>query len=483
MLGGIYSGIWVQLTRTKDPECVAVCDQTAQHRGARPSWLKFLPSETVKKVIKNGRLMMESGHQPDSGNEPSNGKGAGRRQSRVKVEEVEDLMVMGIPLLGHRDQPIGALFIELPSLTVPENEKVVDTLGVVAEMVARAVTAQWMSGHRNRLQLDDNAGLREELSRHYDFSLIIGNSGAMRQVYEQIAQIASARTTVLITGESGTGKELVAQALHINSPRAERPFIKVNCSSLPESLIESELFGHERGAFTHAETRRLGRFELAEGGTLMLDEIGELSLAAQVKLLRVLQTREFEPVGSIETKKADVRILAATNRDLEQEIAGGRFRADLYYRLNLFPIIVPPLRERPDDLLPLAEHFLEKFARSHRKGIRRLSPQAIELLMSYHWPGNVRELQNTIERAVLVSDGRIVEHYHLPPAIQIVRSVDLLAKRDLFTAVEDYEKELICTALRTTRGRRSQAAELLGISERVLSYKIKKHRIDHSNFR
>jgi Nif-specific regulatory protein len=287
----------------------------------------------------------------------------------------------------------------------------------------------------------------------------------------------------MISGESGTGKELVAQALHNNSPRAERPFIKVNCSSLPESLIESELFGHERGAFTNAETRRSGRFELAEGGTLMLDEIGELSLGAQVKLLRVLQTREFEPVGSTETRKADVRIIAATNRDLEKEVAAGRFRADLYYRLNLFPIIVPPLRERPDDILPLAEHFLEKFARQHRKGLRRLAPQSIELLMSYHWPGNVRELENTIERAVVVAEGRMVEHYHLPPAIQILRSVDLLAKGDLFTAVEAYEKELICTALRTTRGRRSQAAELLGISERVLSYKIKKHKIDHSNFR
>jgi Nif-specific regulatory protein len=328
---------------------------------------------------------------------------------------------------------------------------------------------------------DESAGLREKLSKRYDFSRIIGDSGPMQQVYEQIAQIACTRTTILITGESGTGKELVADALHINSPRAGKPFIKVNCAALPESLIESELFGHERGSFTDAGGRRIGRFELADGGTLFLDEIGELSLSAQVKLLRALQHREFERIGGTQTIKVDVRVIAATNRDLEKDAAAGRFSTGFYYRLNLFPIMVPPLRERREDILPLAEHFLAKFSRN--KGLRRFSSHAVELLTSYDWPGNVRELENAVERAVVVADGKVIHHYHLPPALQTLRPAHLLAGENLFSAVENYEKELICAALQTMRGRRNQAAELLGISDRVLSYKIKKHKIDCAKFR
>jgi Nif-specific regulatory protein len=329
--------------------------------------------------------------------------------------------------------------------------------------------------------LDESEGLREELSKRYDFSRIIGDSGPMQQVYEQIAQIACTRTTILITGESGTGKELVADALHINSPRAGKPFIKVNCAALPESLIESELFGYERGSFTDAGARRMGRFELADGGTLFLDEIGELSPSAQVKLLRFLQNREFDRIGGTRTIKVDVRVIAATNRDLEKDVAAGSFRAALYYRLNLFPITVPPLRERRQDILPLAEHFLAKFSRN--KGLRRFSSHAVELLTSYDWPGNVRELENAVERSVVVADGKLIQHYHLPPALQTLRPAHLLAGENLFSAVETYEKELICAALQTTRGRRNQAAELLGISDRVLSYKIKKHKIDCAKFR
>jgi Nif-specific regulatory protein len=330
-------------------------------------------------------------------------------------------------------------------------------------------------------QPDEGAGLREELSKRYDFSRIIGESGPMQQIYEQIAQIACTKTTVLITGESGTGKELVADALHINSPRAGKPFIKINCAALAENLIESELFGHERGSFTDAGVRRIGRFELADGGTLFLDEIGELGLSAQVKLMRVLQNKEFERLGGTQTVKVDVRLIAATNRDLEKNVAGGGFHAGLYYRLNLFPIIVPPLRERREDILPLAEYFLAKYSRN--QGQRRFSSQAVELLTSYDWPGNVRELENAIERAVVVADGKVVQHFHLPPALQTIRPARLLAGGNLFSAVDNYEKELICAALQTTRGKRAQAAELLGISDRVLSYKIKKHKIDCAKFR
>src|SRR5262249_33290162 len=221
--------------------------------------------------------------------------------------------------------------------------------------------------------LDEDANLRAELSKHYDFSRIIGNSGSMRQIYEQIAQVACTNSTVLIGGETGTGKELVAAALHINSPRAGKPFIKVNCAALPESLIETELFGHQRGAFTGATTNKLGRFELAEGGTLFLDEIGELSANVQIKLIRVLQEREFERVGGSETIKADLRLIVATNRDLEKEVAAGRFRADLYYRLSVFTITTPPLRHRREDIPLLSEHFLKKYAREHDKNVRTLS--------------------------------------------------------------------------------------------------------------
>jgi len=331
--------------------------------------------------------------------------------------------------------------------------------------------------------VEENVGLREELSERYDFSRIIGNSGPMRQVYEQIAQVACTNATVLVSGESGTGKELVAHALHINSPRSGRPFVKVNCGALAESLIESELFGHERGAFTGAVSQKRGRFELADGGTLLLDEIGELSSLVQAKLLRVVQTGEFERVGGTETIKVDARLVGATNRELEREVAAGRFRADLFYRLNLFPISLPPLRERREDIGPLAEHCLAKFARAHGKQVRRFSPRALELLEHYDWPGNVRELENTIERAVVVADGQTIQPDHLPPAVQAARLPDRVADGGLFESVEAYEKGLICDALRNTRGNRNQAAKLLKVSERVLSYKVKKHAIDCDAFR
>jgi Nif-specific regulatory protein len=330
--------------------------------------------------------------------------------------------------------------------------------------------------------LDENANLRAELSQRYDFSQLLGDSSPMRQVYEQIAQVACTSATVLINGETGTGKELVARALHINSPRAEKPFIKVNCAALPESLIETEMFGHERGAFTDAVASKPGRFEMAEGGTLFLDEIGELSLNAQVKLLRVLQEREFERVGGVETLKADVRVIAATNRDLEKEIAAGRFRADLYYRLNMFTITTPPLRHRREDIALLADSFLKKQAWDRRRPPCRLSESALELLMAHDWPGNVRELENALERAVVVAGGALILPHHLPPDIQ---TIELKESRELslLESVEAYERELICEALRSTRGNRNQASKRLLISERLLSYKIKKHAIDCNEFR
>jgi Nif-specific regulatory protein len=302
-------------------------------------------------------------------------------------------------------------------------------------------------------------------------------------MYEQVAQVAQTNTTVLIRGESGTGKELIAHAIHYNSTRAKKPFIKVNCAALPETLIESELFGYEKGAFTGAQNRKRGRFELAEGGTLFLDEIGEINPATQVMLLRVLQEREYERVGGTETLKANVRLIAATNKDLETAIGEKSFREDLYYRLNVFTLFIPPLRERKSDLLLLADHFVAKYSREHGKNIRRISTPAIDMLVSYHWPGNVRELENIIERAVLVCDGNAIHGHHLPPTLQTAEASGTVTNTSLTDAVEQFEKDLILDALKTTRGNRAKAARLLRTTERIVNYKVTKYEIDCSRFR
>jgi Nif-specific regulatory protein len=305
----------------------------------------------------------------------------------------------------------------------------------------------------------------------------------MRAVYEQIAQVACSNVTVLISGKSGTGKELVAHALHINSPRAAAPFVKVNCAALPEDLIESELFGHERGAFTGAHQRRMGRFELASGGTLFLDEVGDLGQSAQGKLLRVLQMSEFERVGGNETLHADVRLIAATNRELDQEMAAGRFRTDLYYRLHIFPITMPALRDRKDDIPLLVEHFIGKLGKKLGRNAIHLSPIALDWMLKYDWPGNVRELQNAVESACLMADNEVIHHYHLPEPVRQSYAVGAVASVGLFDAMAGYERDLICDALRTTRSNRTQAAKLLRVSERVLAYKLRKYGINHADFR
>ena len=266
-------------------------------------------------------------------------------------------------------------------------------------------------------------------------------------------------------------------------PRASKPFVKVSCAALPESLIESELFGYEKGAFTGAQQRKKGRFELAEGGTLFLDEIGDINLATQVKLLRVLQEREYERLGGTETLKTNVRLVTATNKDLEKAIAEGTFREDLYYRMNVFSIFVPPLRERKTDLLLLADHFLESFSRTHSKNIKRISTPAIDMLMSYHWPGNVRELENTLERAVLVCDGHVIHAHHLPPTLQTAEASGTVTRVSLRDAVAAYEKDLIQDALKTTRGNRAKAARLLNATERIINYQVRKYSIDYRRFK
>ena len=324
-------------------------------------------------------------------------------------------------------------------------------------MIARAVKLRQRSEEEKEKLLEENIRLQNELKDRFQPDNMIGSSQAMQEVFDLIAQVTRSEATVLIRGESGTGKELVAHAIHYNSLRAEKPFIKVNCAALPESVIESELFGHEKGAFTGALATRKGRFEMADGGSIFLDEIGELSAMTQVKLLRVLQEREIERVGGSETIKVNVRIIAATNRNLEEEITRGTFREDLYYRLNVFPVHIPPLRERKTDVMLLADFFIEKYSRKNRKIVKRISSSAIDLVMSYHWPGNVRELENCIERASLLSTDQVIHAYHLPPSLQSAESSDTGLHSTLLQAVENLEIELIKEALKSNRGNMAKA--------------------------
>jgi Nif-specific regulatory protein len=288
---------------------------------------------------------------------------------------------------------------------------------------------------------------------------------------------------VLLRGESGTGKELIAHAVHYNSPRSKKPFIKVSCAALPQDLIESELFGYEKGAFTGAYTSKKGRFEAAEGGTLFLDEIGDLNLATQIKLLRILQEREFERLGGTETIRTNIRLIAATNKDLERAIAAGEFREDLYYRLNVFAIFVPPLRERKPDVLLLADHFLEKFSKEHNKNVKRIATPAIDMLSSYHWPGNVRELANVIERAVVVCDTQVIHAHHLPPTLQTAEASGTAQTTTLRDSLEAFEKDALQDALKSARGNRAKAARLLSTTERIFNYRVRKYGIDWRRFK
>jgi len=393
----------------------------------------------------------------------------------------EERTFVCVPLQLNR-RATGVLSLELRYKPDRDYERTGKFFGVVASMIAHAIKVQRLiRADRDRL-VEENVRLQGELRERYDFSHILGTSRAMQAVCEQMTQVARTNTTVLIRGESGTGKELIAQAIHYNSQRASKAFLKVSCAALPESLIESELFGHEKGAFTGAATRKQGRFERADGGSLFLDEIGDVNPAVQVKLLRVLQEREFERVGGVEAVKVDVRLIAATNKDLEAAIAGGTFREDLLYRLNVFTIFVPPLRERKTDVLMLADHFLEKIAADHRKRIHRISTPAIDMLMAYHWPGNVRELQNVMERAVLVCDGDVVHAHHLPPTLQMADTSEAGAMQSLESAVAAVEKDIIQDALKMARGNRAKAARLLQATPRIVNYKIRKYRIEWRRF-
>ena len=356
-------------------------------------------------------------------------------------------------------------------------------LAIVAVMIAmHVVNLETIRFEGKRLR-EENQRLQAELENKYRIQEIVGNSNKMREVYQMISQVCQSMTNVLIRGESGTGKELVANSLHYNSHRAHQPFIKVNCAALPPSLIESELFGHEKGAFTGAIRQKIGKFELAHKGTIFLDEIGSIGPDIQVALLRVIQAKEFERVGGNKTIRSDVRVLAATNKNLEQAVEAGTFREDLYYRLNVFPIFMPPLRERKTDILLLADHFLEKYSGENEKSIRRFSTPSINMLIDYHWPGNVRELENCIERAVLLCTDGVIHSYHLPPTLQTGKASNTLPSLSLEGAVASLEREMIIDALKNTRGNVGRAAGMLQTTVRKFSYKAKKHGIRFQVYR
>ncbi|MGH7830591.1 MAG: sigma-54-dependent transcriptional regulator [Candidatus Binatia bacterium] len=329
--------------------------------------------------------------------------------------------------------------------------------------------------------------LKEEVGRKYGIENSVGKSRVMLDVFKAVSMVAGKKSTVLVCGESGTGKELIARAIHFNSDRSTKPFVVVNCAALPDTLIESEVFGYEKGAFTNAYQKKIGHFESAHGGTLFLDEIGELSLGTQAKFLRAIETQTFTRLGGTEESKVDVRVIAATNRDLDKLTQTGRFRTDLFYRLNVVSLYIPPLRERKEDIPPLLEHFLKRMAEEHSMAPKILSPEVVDFFMSYHWPGNVREVENLIERLTILSPRETITIQDLP---ETMRSRDqtasmkeevLSGSRPLSEAVDEFERELILKALQRTGFNQTKAASLLGTSRRILRYRMEKLKISEES--
>ncbi|HHT9123522.1 MAG TPA: sigma-54-dependent transcriptional regulator [Candidatus Wunengus sp. YC63] len=318
-----------------------------------------------------------------------------------------------------------------------------------------------------------NRMLKEKLKDKYKSSGLVGNTPQMKQIFHMIADVAPSTASILILGETGTGKELVANALHCQSDRACMPFVALHCAALSEGVLESELFGHEKGAFTGAVQARKGRFEMADGGTLFLDEVGEMSLKVQVKLLRVLEKGEFERVGGEKTLKVDVRLITATNRNLEKEVSEGRFREDLFYRLNVITIHLPPLRERKDDIPILSNFFVIKYTKKYKKEIKGFAPEAMEALCAYHWPGNVRELENVVERAIVLCKKSTISVEHLPRNVVPGKDDMSVIKIPVGISLKEAEKEIIQKTLQMTHGSKKEASKILGISNRKIEYKVK----------
>jgi len=386
------------------------------------------------------------------------------------------LSFLCVPIM-YDSRVVGILSADKGTQEVTDLDREMAILSSVAELIAKAVHILGLEEENRRLRRLVNSQRPPSLD-------IIGHSKGMQEVFGLIRHVADSGTTVLILGETGTGKELIAKAIHVNSGRSNGPLVQVNCAAIPDTLIESELFGHEKGAFTGAMRQHHGRFEEANNGSIFLDEVAELSAAAQAKLLRVLQEKRFQPLGSPRLVTTNARIIAATNRRLEECAAAGSFRTDLYYRLSVFPIYIPPLRDRGNDIILLADHFVIKYAKEMNKPVKRIATPVIEAFLAHNWPGNVRELENCIERAVLLTEGDTIEIVHLPPSLQ-TRNRDE-GERDggrFSVVIESQERAMIVEALKEAHGNQSQAARNLGVTKRIIQYKIQKLGIDPWKYR
>ncbi|GFM35647.1 sigma-54-dependent Fis family transcriptional regulator [Desulfovibrio psychrotolerans] len=402
-------------------------------------------------------------------------------------EELKSLAFICVPVLGPGEdddsrEVIGTLSVDTPVSEMQKLNGQSKFLAVVAGMIANhaAYLQEEMARQKHLMSQGLIAG--DNVETGFIPPNIVAASKAMRLVLNQTAQVGPSRATALLRGESGTGKELLAEAIHQASPRREQQLIKLNCAALPSELVESELFGYQKGAFTGAVQDKKGLFELANKGTLFLDEVGELSPTAQAKVLRAIQEQEIQRLGSEKTITVDVRLICATHQPLEELVEKGLFREDLYYRINVFPVFIPPLRERREDILPLAEHFLSLYAEEYTRDIKRISTPAIDLFTQYHWPGNIRELKNCIERAVLVCDEHVIRTYHLPPSLQTAESTATDSNLSFCEAVAKFEQELLVDALKKARGNMLQAARDLRVSYRIVNYKVKKYGLDAKKF-
>lgn len=444
-------------------------------RGFTASDYLRLIDPVIRRVVEKGQPVIQPGFR--------NWLLANHTEKEIALLGLDDTTALLSMPVRKGEETLGILTIERRFVPKIGWEPDLRLLTMVSTLIAQAVRLRQEAAERWISLRKENERLQTEMAKNFRPDNMVGTSSNIRSVYLHIEQVASSQTTVLVRGESGTGKELVARALHEKSSRSKKPFVKFNCAALADSIIESELFGHEKGAFTGALSMRKGRFELADGGTIFLDEIGDVSLTTQVKLLRVLQEREFERVGGQTTQRTDVRVITATSRDLEAMLEEGTFREDLYYRLNVFPIHVPPLRERRCDILLLCDYFIEKYAERLSVRPMRISSAAIDLLMAYHWPGNVRELENCIERAVLLARGQSIKAHHLPPTLQGKHAAEKRDRATLEDSLQALEREMIVDALKETQSNMAEAARRLGLTERKMGLRVQKHGIDPKRFK